>query len=295
MGWTVPGVAEAGEFRMGTSISLAQPLIDLAVDGPSGGELVARAEPRSELEVGYGHYGVSLSSPFSSSWRNDAADLPRFPAKGWSDDLRAFYHGSAWGVEAYHRQVRGFTSATESASPDGPDERPDITFRSSSVTVFRSLIAESRVYHLSEGRLDTDDDFLPDFLATMAVSRMRLQGDRALIAGWVPENSRFKHLESIEVTSLALGGGVAFATTKSGLYFDPAFFAGYGPQYRVWGDRSDWAWNLFRTNLRLNMGLRCRWFDLGTAFEVDSQKALAGSESAAFNSWTAKAGLEVYL
>src|SRR5690606_32498733 len=80
-----------------------------------------------------------------------------------------------------------------------------------------------------------------------------------------------------------------------GLYFDQSLFGGYGPQYRVWGERSDVTWNLAKVNLRVALGVRTRWFDAGVGVEDEAYASLAGSDRMVVHALAAQAHVKVFL
>jgi hypothetical protein len=282
----IPACGE--DFRVGTHMAYSHVIVTLKTGTSLGQiEFAPRTNPRPGFELRAGHFGISLSAPVTDG---DLATPEFSPAEGLND-LRTHYHGNSWGVEAFHRHARGFYASSEFAT--AMVYHPDMTLRATGLTVYRSFDPDSRVYRLSEGLAATGGDV--DFFLTMGASHTRLRDDMPLVDGRVAGASMFDELRRVDIASLAVGGGYAITSNLHGIYFDQALFAGYGPQYRVWGNRSDVAWDLVKVNIRAKLGVRSRWFDVGAGFENDAHAAMAGKESAVFHSLVAKAQVEVFL
>ena len=288
-------------FRLGTHAGYSQPSVSLKT-GAGTYEYAPRLVSRPGMEVNYGGFGFSMTLPGAAGWDRWADWARAGSARGEGlNDFRTHWHGATWGVEAHHRHARGLevTGAPRELQPStwawrAPQSRDDASLRLTDLTVYRALDPDSRVYRISEGRARDGGDV--DFFVMMAASRARLQGDRDLLAGLPGSGagegaSRFHGSRAVEVTSLAAGAGYAISGNLHGLYIDQSLFAGYGPQFRDWGNRRDAAWNLAKVNVRLNMGLRTRWFDVGAGFENDAHAALAGGERALFHALVARAGV----
>jgi hypothetical protein len=289
--WALP--VGAGDLRIGTHMAYSHPTIALETGTTLGRiEYAPQTRSRPGFEIRSGPYGVSFTAPVAGGdWTN-----PEFSASEGLNDFRTHYHGGSWGVEAYHRHARGFYesySPPAYSGPQGQVYRPGMTLRTSGVTAYKSLDPDSRVYRLSEGLTATGGNI--DFFVMVGASHTRLRDDKALVEEDVKGFSRFDNLRRVEVASLAAGGGMAITSNLHGLYFDQALFAGYGPQYRVWGNRADMTWDLVKVNIRAKLGVRSRWFDIGAGFENDAHAAMAGNESAVFHTLVARAQLEVFL
>jgi hypothetical protein len=287
------GTVNAFDLKVGTHMAYSHSTVMLNTGTAFGQiEFAPRTNPRPGFELRSGPFGVSLTAPVAGGdWAS-----PEFSAAEGLTDFRTHYHGGVWGLEAYHRYARGFYESHSPpvySGPRGEVYRPDMTLRTSGFTAYRALDPDSRVYRLSEGL--GASGFEMDFFTTLAASHTRLQDDKPLVEEDVRGFSVFDNLNSVEVASLAAGGGFAITTNLHGIYFDQALFAGYGPQYRAWGDRTNVTWNLVKVNIRAKLGMRSRWFDLGAGFENDAHAAMAGDESALFHSLVARAQLEVFL
>src|SRR5690606_16759417 len=246
-------------FRLGTHAGYSRPSVSLKTNTGAGThEFAPRLASRPGLEVSYGGFGFSMTLPGAAGWDSWADWARAGSARGEGlNDFRTHWHGSTWGVEAHHRYARGLevTSTAQAASSSSwsraaPQVRDDASLRLTNLTVYRALDPDSRVYRMSEGRPRDGGDV--DFFVMMAASQARLRGERDLIAGAGENVSRFAGARAVEVTSLAVGAGYAISGNLHGLYIDQSLFAGYGPQFRAWGDHRDAAWNLAKVNVRLN-------------------------------------------
>jgi hypothetical protein len=284
----IPATAPAEDLRVGTSMGYSHALVTLRTVVPEGDlEFAPETRPRPGFEVNYGKFGFSLAAPLAGGdWMR-----PEFSAAKGFSDFSSHYYGNAWGLEAYHHYTRGFYAQAGAAS--GRVFHPSMTMRASGITLYHALDPDSRVYHLNEGLVATGGNI--DFFVALGASNTRVRDAIPLAEEYAYRESTFHDVRSMDVTSLSAGGGLAITSNLAGLYFDQALFAGYGPQFRVWDDRSDVAWNLVKVNLRAKLGIRSRWFDVGGGFENDAHAAMAGKERAMFHSLVAKAGVELFL
>jgi hypothetical protein len=280
------GASIAQDFKVGTQLVYSHPSVTLDPRVGNTVQFAPRTEARPGVEMRYRNYGFSFSTSLS-----EATDgVPEFIAGGFAD-FRTYFHGQAWGVEAYHRRVRGFYAQVEdSGGAEVP--HPSMTLRANSVTLYRAMDSQSRVYRLSEGLVTPGME--PDFMWTFALSQNRLRDVVPFLTGTGISGSRFDDLRDMNLYSASMGAGFSISTNAGGLYFDPALFAGFGMQYREWDGRSETAWNLVKVNLRMRLGYRSRWFDVGAGFENDAHAALADEETAIFNALVARAIAQVY-
>jgi hypothetical protein len=284
-----PAMAE--DLRIGSQYSYSHPTFVLETGAESGRvEFAPRVSAQPGFEANYRGFGFATSLP-----------LPDFSGHAFSgegngqglNDFRAHWHGDDWGVEAYHRYANNFEAMPELPAGGPVTPRPDVTLRLTDVTVYRSLDPDSKVYRLSEGLDATGGE--ADFFLMLSASNARLRGDAPFVPGLAATDSRFAGVKAIDVSALGVGGGYSLSGNLAGLYIEQALFAGYGPQYRVFGDEADWAWNLVKVNVRFRMGLRTRWFDAGAGFENDAQAVFAGDDRLLAHALVARAGLEVFL
>src|SRR5690606_4140543 len=266
--WATPRaeaeVLRASSFSIGTHMRYAQPLITFGLGAAGHVDYSAPGVGRPGVEVSYGRFGLStsgsfLTDPLDRLWR--AGRSPR----GDAQDVRTRYHGTHWGVEAHHLTARGFEVAGVVNQQSVAGYRPDVRLRATGAAISRPFDPAAHVYRLSERQLETGGDV--DVLLTAGVSHAGLQGEHPLPTAMAATDSRFAHAERIAVSSATVGGGFAITSNLHGLYFDQSLFGGYGPQYRVWGERSDVTWNLAKVNLRVALGVRTRWFDAGVGVE----------------------------
>ena len=279
-------------LSFGTHMRYAQPLITFGLGAAGHVDYSAPGVGRPGVEVSYGRFGLStsgsfLTDPLDRLWR--AGRSPR----GDAQDVRTRYHGTHWGVEAHHLTARGFEVAGVVNQQSVAGYRPDVRLRATGATIYRSFDPASHVYRLSEGQLETGGDV--DVFLTAGVSHAGLQGEHPLLTAMAATDSRFAHAERIAVSSATVGGGFAITSNLHGLYFDQSLFGGYGPQYRVWGERSDVTWNLAKVNLRVALGVRTRWFDAGVGVEDEAYASLAGSDRMVVHALAAQAHVKVFL
>jgi len=250
-------------------------------------EFSPRLSAQPGFEANYKGFGFAASLPLPDHAFSGAEN-----GEGWND-FRIHWHGDRWGVEAYHRDANGFEAMPELPVGGPVSLRPDVSLRLSDVTVYHALDPDSKVYRLSEGLDATGGE--ADFFLMFSASNARLRGDAPFVPGLSGTDSRFADVKAIDVSALGVGGGYSLSGNLAGLYIEQALFAGYGPQYRVFGDEADWAWNLVKVNVRFRMGLRTRWFDAGAGFENDAQAVFAGDDRLLAHALVARAGVEVFL
>jgi|GEM_PF-2730909 len=277
-------------LSVGTHIRFAQPVITFGLGGADHVDFNAAGAGEPGVEAAYGRYGVSVSGAFLK----DPAD--NFLKPGFADDqgvrdIRTRYHGTAWGVEAHHVRAKGFEWDGRVSERAVNGYRPDVVMNATGVTLYRAFDPDSRVYRLSEGLSETGGNV--DVFFTAGASRASLRGEGALLPLMASPDSRFHEIDRVSVTSASIGGGFALTSNMHGLYFDQSLFGGYGPQMRTWGNRSDVAWNLAKVNLRVAMGLRTRWFDVGVGVEDEAYASLAGSDRMVVHALAAQAKVGV--
>jgi len=294
--WATPRaeaeVLPASSFSIGTHMRYAQPLITFGLGAAGHVDYSAPGVGRPGVEASYGRFGLSASGSFLTNPIDDLWRAGRRP-RGDAQDIRTRYHGSLWGGEAHHLTARGFDlqGFVNGATVDG--HRPDVRLRAIGAMLYRSFDPDSRVYRLSEGRTETGGNV--DVFLTAGTSHANLYGEHALLPSMTVAGSRFANAERIAVTSVSVGGGFAITSNLHGVYFDQSLFGGYGPQYRVWGDRSDVTWNLAKVNLRVGLGIRNRWFDAGVGVEDEAYASLAGSDRMVIHALAAQAHVKVFL
>lgn len=280
-------------LTVATHIRAAQPRVTFGFTKGDGGkgnaEFIALGPAEPGVEVAYGRFAVSASGAFLT----DPADhlLATGFRRGGVRDLRTRYHGSRWGVEAHHLAAQGFSGAAH--PEDDAPLRPDIGLRATGVTLYRTFDPDSRVYRLSEGLRETGGE--ADVFVTAGVSSARMAGTRALLPGLASPGSRFYDVKRVGVTSVQIGGGYLITSNMYGLYFDNALMGAYGPQYRTWGGRSGIDWNLAKVNVRVAMGVRSRWFDVGVGVEDDAYVSFEGSDRMVAHAVALQAKLAVFL
>jgi hypothetical protein len=275
---------------LGTHLRYAQPRITLGVGGQGGAEYNIPGEGRPGVEAAFGRFGVTASGDFL---RNPADHFLRASLlpQGDVQDIRARYHAASWGVEAHHLMAKGFHKTAGDHETYIANHRPDIRLRAAGATLYRSFDPESRVYRLSEGLSETGGHVGVFF--TAGASHASVEGDAALLPNLKDRDSRFYRVNDATVTSATIGAGYAITSNMHGLYFDQSLFAGYGPQYRTWGERSDVAWNLAKVNLRVALGIRTRWFDMGVGVENEAYASLANSDRMVVHALAAQAKVGV--
>ena len=265
----------------------SHPSVAMETFGPTI-EFAPHSSPRPGAEIRYRNYGLS----FSSSLADASLGAPKFVQSGLTD-ARTFFYGDAWGVEGYHRYARGFYAQSGTDSNSTQISHPDMTLRSTSLTVYRAVGRETHVYRMADGLATSGAE--PDFLLTFALSQNHLRDEIPFLQDVNVSGSRFDGLQNLNIYSASVGGGLALSINANGVYFDPALFVGVGMQYREWDGRGETTFNLVKANLRMRLGYRTRWFDAGAGFENDAHAALAGEESAVFSSLLARAQIQVYL
>lgn len=279
-------------LTVGTYMLYSQPVIALETRSEGGRvEFAAQTRARPGFEVNYGRFGVAMTA--SQGEAGGSWATPGIPAGGLND-FRIRYHGSAWGFEGQHLSARGFDR--ESDGRPGVRERenrPGMTLRTTTGTLYRAFDPDTRIYHLSEGIAERGGDL--DAFLTVGASHSHVHDDASLLSGLEASESAFASVRDMEVASLAVGGGLAVSSNMAGLYFDHALFGGFGPQYRAWGGHSEVEWDLVRVNLRVRVGVRNRWFDAGVGFENEAHTAFAGPERMVVHAMAAQAKLEVFL
>lgn len=278
--------ASAQDFRAGAQIVYSRPSVSFQTNDRTV-EFGPDVEARPGIEVRYRNYGFSFSTSL-----DDATSAPRFVSGGWSD-FRTFYYGDAWGFEAYHREVSGFSAQGGGADSGRQIAHPGMSLTSTSGTVFRTLNRESKVYRLSDGLSTPGVE--PDLLMMFGLSQNHLRDDVPFLQGTGVHDSRFDGLDNLDLYSASAGAGLALSINANGVYFDPALFAGFGMQYRQWNGKSEASFNLVKVNFRMRLGYRCRWFDLGAGFENDAHATFTGDETAVFNALVARGQLTVFL
>ncbi len=269
----------------------AQPMITfgLGADGHVDYHAAGQGEPG--VEVAYGRFGVSVSGSFLKDPADNLLKAGLQSDEG-VQDLRTRYHGTAWGVEAHHVTAQGFDYDGRVFDRVRNGSRADVSMSATGLTVYRAFDPDSRVYRLSEGLSETGGNV--DVFFTAGVSRAALRGDHELLPLMASPDSRFHEVNAISVTSATVGGGFAITSNMLGFYFDQSLFGGYGPQLRTWGDQSDVAWNLAKVNLRVALGIRNRWFDVGVGVEDEAYASLAGSDRMVVHALAAQAKVGVF-
>ncbi len=291
----MPAHAEPGQrppLAVATHMRYAQPLITFGLGGAGYVDYSAPGLGRPGVDVSYGRFGFSasgafLTDPLENLWR--AGGRPR----GDAQDIRTRYHGSQWGFEAHHLTAHGFDQEGYANRMPVQGHRSDVRLRAAGATLYRSFDPDSRVYRLSEGMRETGGEV--DVFLTAGLSHASLHGDHPLLPSMTTPGSRFANAERINVTSAVVGGGFAITSNLHGIYFDQSLFGGYGPQYRVWGERSDVTWNLAKVNLRVGLGVRNRWFEAGVGVEDEAYASLAGSDRMVVHALAAQAQVKVFL
>jgi hypothetical protein len=282
----------AEDLKIGTQMVYSRPSVtfDTRSDARDPRDVISLAPDarvRPGVEVRYRNYGFS----FSSSLAEASAGAPRLVSGGLTD-ARTFYYGDAWGFEGYHRYARGFHSESDK---HGVSEvyHPDMTLRSTSLTLYRALDDDFHVYRLSDGLPESGVE--PDLMLVFNVSQNRLHDGMAFMYGSGVGGSRFEGLQDLNLYGASAGMGLVLSSNAGGVYFDPALFLGYGVQYREWNGRPETTFNLLKVNLRMRLGYRNRWFDAGGGFENDGNAAFVGKESVTFNALVARAQIQLYL
>lgn len=276
------------DLKIATQVLYSRPSVSFQTHPGSGGPqnittLAPDAEARPGVEIRYRNYGLSFSSSFS-----DASNGPPRVLAGGLTDVRTFYYGDAWGFEGYNRSAHGFRSE------DGEVSHPNMSLRSTSATLYRAAGYDSHVYRMADGMAETGVE--PDLMFVFNLSQNRLRDDMNFLQGSGMWDSRFSGVRDLNLYSASAGLGLAVSSNAGGVYFDPALFLGFGAQYREWDGHPQTAFNLAKINLRMRLGYRSRWFDLGGGFENDAQLIMAeGNEDAIFSSLVARAQLQVYL
>lgn len=279
---------------MTTHLRYAHPSVNLRVGGEGGANADYKilGEGRPGVEATYGGFGVSASGDFL---RNPTDNLFRgsLLPQGGTQDFRARYYAASWGVETHHLTAKGAIQSGDRDTRSVAHQYPDIHLRAAGLTVYRSFDPESRVYRLSEG-LSESGGHVGVFL-TAGVSHASVEGDDVLLPGVSDRDSRFYRVTRASVTSASVGGGYAINSNMLGLYFDQSLFAAYGPQYRTWGERSDVAFNLAKMNLRVALGIRNRWFDVGVGVENEAYASWASSDRMVVSALAMQAKMSVFL
>lgn len=289
---TSPVFPASPSLSFGAHMRYAQPLINFGLGAAGHVEYSAPGEGRPGVEASYGRFGVSASGNFLTDPANNLWRAGRGPA-GEARDIRTRYHGDLWGFEAHHLTAQGFDVSGRVGYTDFTGRRPDVRLRAAGATVYRSFDPDSRVYRLSEGLSSFGGEF--DVFLTAGVAHAGVSGSDALLPVGVGYGTRFYDVDRVTVTSATVGGGFALMSNLYGLYFDQALFGGYGPQYRTWGERSDIAWNLAKVNLRVALGLRTRWFDVGVGVEDEAYASLVNSDRMVVHALAAQAKLKMFL
>lgn len=280
-------------LSFGAHMRYAQPLINFGLGSAGHVEYSAPGQGRPGVEASYGRFGISASGTFLTDPADNLWRAGRRP-EGEARDLRTRYHGDQWGFEAHHLSAQGFDVTGRVAGvPAIAGRRPDVRLRAAGATVYRSFDPDSRVYRLSEGLSSFGGEI--DVFLTAGASHAGVSGADALLPPGAGAGTRFDGVNRVTVTSATVGGGFALMSNLHGLYFDQALFGGYGPQYRTWGDRSDVSWNLAKVNLRVALGVRNRWFDVGVGVEDEAYASLVNSDRMVVHALAAQARLKVFL
>jgi hypothetical protein len=277
-------------LSLGTHLRFAQPMVTFGLGGVGHVDFNAAGAGEPGVEAAYGRYGVSVSGAFLKDPADNLWNTGLGAGQGVRD-IRTRYHGSEWGVEAHYVSANGFHWDGRVYDQSVNGYRPDVVMNATGVTLYRAFDPDSRVYRLSEGLSETGGNV--DVFFTAGASRASLRGDHALLPLMASPDSRFYEIHNASVTSASIGGGFAITSNLHGLYFDQSLFGGYGPQVRTWGDRSDVTWNLAKVNLRVGLGLRTRWFDVGVGVEDEAYASLAGADRMVVHALAAQAKVGV--
>jgi hypothetical protein len=253
--------APAEDWRVRVFSTLSRPVVTLGdIDDPANEEdFETNNDMVPGVEIQYRQYGIRIAQSVSGTSRLD----PSLPPTRFVD-LKAFYHGSRWGVQAYHQYFRGFFAADRlPASPD----YSSMSERTWNLNVFRGMTRGSKVYHMTEGLGRTGFKANAYYLAGM--SRQGFKSPVALKDSTTDNSGAFAGIREITGYGLFAGLGTTLNANLGGFYLDPTLFLGGGPQYRQSNANGDGWGPQIKVNLQLRVGYQGDRFGAGMDVEND--------------------------